>query len=112
MGQFNSRIFTPALTVRLTPAAVPRLTLLSTTHWAVRYHGPSIPGERLMYAAAYACTTPPAGIVFVGSVTAWTAARSKRIQPNQAEDCKHLRELHLMAGYLNLPVASLDYVRR
>jgi hypothetical protein len=111
VGQFNSEIFTPVLTVRLAPAPPPRLTLLNRTHWAVRYDGRSIPGQRLMYAASFSCTTSPTGVVYVGGITVWSASKSKRIQPAEAKQCKALRELHLMAGYLNHPAAELDYVR-
>lgn len=101
-------ITTPPVSVRLTPRSGPALSLPSLPRLVVLFHGSGVHHRTLRYHADFSCDTHE-GVLYVASLNGWPAARGTRFMPQGASRCTRVRQVHLLAGYPDHPVARLDY---
>jgi hypothetical protein len=110
VGEFGV-VSTRPVALRLIATTPPTLTLASLSHPVAVFHGSGIHRRRLHFAAAYSCDVG-AGRLYSAGIDSWATTRGSRIMPEAMQECSSLRELHMLAGYPNHPVAMIDYVRK
>lgn len=107
----HSRIAGKPLRVRLTPGRPPPVSLSSGPRITATLSRPPGASGRPLYVGWFRCTVAefaPARPV----LDTWTPVSPHNLRPQpHSPDCIHLLEWHAVVGWLNYPVASINYRR-
>lgn len=104
VGEYNTSIVTPDLTVRLVGGRPPRVVMSTSGPVSARIQAIERVGGRLLAAMSYRCKR---GLLYSGG-TSWVVVRAIHVAPA----CSRVSEWYLAVGWLNHSVAVVHYVRR
>jgi hypothetical protein len=107
---FGQQVWGPTFTVSLTRAPAPRVVLSTRPRVSARIQPPPGAHGPLLYRADAACQEARTGFSDeAGTGPAWVVSRTEVLRPSWSPNCTHGYTWHVLAGWLNYPVVSIDY---